>query len=143
MELSNSAQSISRPVLSDAQLLRQSIRSCLSRTYFDETEFQQGDLREAIAKHAECWTEDSIDPSFAAAEVCRRVTVGSEATGVDRIDAAHSNLDQYFENPRAERVFRDTLGAYKRALAVVISKALVAGFHPPEFKILRLSIGSR
>ena len=33
MELGNNAQSISRPVVSVAQLLRQSIRSCLSRTY--------------------------------------------------------------------------------------------------------------
>ena len=33
MELSNNAQSISRPVLSIDQQLRQSIRSCLSRTY--------------------------------------------------------------------------------------------------------------
>ena len=39
MELSNNAQSISRPVLSVSQLLlRKSIRSCLSRTYFDRTE---------------------------------------------------------------------------------------------------------
>ena len=51
MELSSNAQSISRPVLSVAQLLRQSIRSCLSWTYFDGTELQEDDLREALAKH--------------------------------------------------------------------------------------------
>ena len=135
MELSNNAQSISRPVLSVAQLLRQSIRSCLSLTYFDGTELQEDDLREALAKHAECWTDDSVDPSIAAAEVCRRVTMGSEATAVDRIDAVHSRLEQYFENPSAERVFRDTLGAYKRGPAAVISKALVAGLNPSEFKL--------
>ena len=84
-------------MLSVAQLLRQSIRSCLSRTYFDGTEIQEHNLREALAKHAECWTDDSIDPSIAAAEVCRRVTMGSEAT-VDRIDAVHSRLEHYFEN---------------------------------------------
>ena len=33
------------------------------------------------------------------------------------------------------RVFRDTLGAYKRGPAAVISKALVAGLNPPEFKL--------
>ena len=111
-------------------------RSCnLSRTYFDGTELQEDDLREALAKHAECWTDDSVDPSIAAAEVCHRVTMGSEATAVDRIDAVHSRLEQYFENPSAERVFRDALGAYKRGPAAVISKALVAGLNPPEFKL--------
>ena len=135
MELSNNAQSISRLVLSVAQLLRQSIRSCLSRTYYDGTELQEEDLREALAKHAECWTSDSIDPSIAAADVCRRVTMESEATAVDRIDAVHSRLEQYLENPSAERVFRDTLRAYRRDPAAVISKALVAGLQPPEFKL--------
>ena len=38
MELSNNAQCISRPALSVAQLLRQSIRSCLSRAYLDGNE---------------------------------------------------------------------------------------------------------
>ena len=54
MELNNNTQSISRPVLSVSQLLRKSIRSCLSRTYFDGTELQDDDLRDALAKHAEC-----------------------------------------------------------------------------------------
>ena len=34
-----------------------------------------------------------------------------------------------------ERVFRYTLGAYKRGPAAVISNALVAGLNPPEFKL--------
>ena len=72
MELSNNTQSMSRPVLSVSQLLRKSICSCLSRTYFDGTELQDDDLRGALAKHAECWMGDSIDPSIAAAEVCHR-----------------------------------------------------------------------
>ena len=129
---SATAQSIPRPVLPVAQLLRQSIRSCLSRTYFDGTELQEDDLREALAKHAECRTDNSIDSSIAAAKVCRRVTMGSEATAVDRIDAVHSRLEQYFEKPSAERVFRDTLRAYKRGHEAVISKALVAGLQPPS-----------
>ena len=91
-------------MLSVAQLLRQSIRSCLSRTYFDGTELQEDALPEALAKQAECWTNDSIDPSIAAAEVCRRLTMGSEATAVYRIDAVHSRLEQYFENLSAERI---------------------------------------
>ena len=78
MGLSNNAQSISRPVRSVSQLLHQSIRSCLSRTYFDGTDLLEADLREALAQHAECWTGGSVDPFIAAAEVCRRVTMGSE-----------------------------------------------------------------
>ena len=61
--------------------------------------------------------------------------MGSKATAVDRIDAVHSRLEQYFENPSAGRVFRDTLGIYKRGPAAVLSKALVAGLSPPEFKL--------
>ena len=107
--------------------MRKYIRSCLSRTCFDGTELKDDDLREALAEHAECWTGDSIDPSITAAEVCRRVTMGSEATAVDRTDAVQSRLDQYFENPSAENVFRDARGASKRATAAVIRKAFVAG----------------
>ena len=94
MALSNNAQSISRPVLSVSQLLRKSIRSCLSRTYFDGTERQDDDLREALVNHAECWTGDSIDPSIAAAELCRLLTMGSEATAVDPTDAVQSRMNE-------------------------------------------------
>ena len=68
MELGNNAQSMSRRELSVSQLQRKSIRSWLSRTYFDGTELQDDDLREALAKHAECGAGDSIDLSIAAAE---------------------------------------------------------------------------
>ena len=56
---------------------------------------------------------------------------GSEATAVDWIDAVRGRLEQHSEKPSAERVFRDTLG---RGPAAAISKALVAGLQPPEFK---------
>ena len=49
MELSNNAQSISRPLLLVSQLLGKFIRSFLSRTYFDGTELQDDDLRETLA----------------------------------------------------------------------------------------------
>ena len=66
--------------------------------------------------------------------------MGYEATAVDRIDAVHSRLEEYFENPSAERVFRDTLSAYKSGPAAVIinSKSLVAGLNPPEFKLIKI-----
>ena len=68
----------------------------------DGTELQDDDLRDALAKHAECWTGDYIDPSIAGAEVCRRVTMGSEATAVGRTDTVQSRLEHYFENQSAE-----------------------------------------
>ena len=62
--------------------------------------------------------------------------MGSEATAVDKIDAVQRRLEQYFESPSAERVFRDTLGAYKNKVpAAVIRKVLVAGLNLPEFKL--------
>ena len=126
-ELCNNAQSITRPVLTVAQLLHKSIRSCLSRTYFDGSDLVEEDLREALMKHAECWTGDLIDPSIAAAAVSRLVVMGSEATAVDRTDAVQSRLEQYFENPSAEAIFRDSRGLFKKGPAVVITKAFVAG----------------
>ncbi|CAB1100536.1 unnamed protein product [Ectocarpus sp. CCAP 1310/34] len=45
MGLCNSGQSIKRPLLTSSQLLGQSIRKCLSRTYCDGTELEETDLR--------------------------------------------------------------------------------------------------
>ncbi|CAB1115245.1 unnamed protein product [Ectocarpus sp. CCAP 1310/34] len=135
MGLCNSGQSIKRPLLTVSQLLRQSIRKCLSRTYFDGTELEESDLREALTKHAECWTNDTIESAIAAAAVTRMVAIGAAATAVDHIDAIRSRLEHYFENPSAEHVFRDSAGAYKEGPAAVISKAVGAGLAPPEFKV--------
>ena len=59
------------------------------------------------------------------------MAVGSEAAAVNRTDAVQSRLEQYFENPKAENVFRDTRGAFKRGPVAGISKAFVTGLHPP------------
>ena len=107
----------------------------MSLTYFDGAKLQDDDLEETLAKHSECTTGDSIDPSVVAAEVCRRVTMGSESTAVDRTDAVQSHLEQFFEKPSAENYFRDARGAFKRGPAAVISKAFVAGLHPPECRV--------
>ena len=50
------------------------------------------------------------------------------------IGLMQSRLEQYFENPSAEHVFRDASGAFKRGPAAVISKEFVAGFHPSELR---------
>ncbi|CAB1096113.1 unnamed protein product [Ectocarpus sp. CCAP 1310/34] len=130
MGLCNSGQSIKRPLLNECQLLRQSIHKCLSRTYFDGTELEETDLCEALAKHAECWTDDTIEPSIAAAAVTRMVAMGTKATAVDRIDAVRSRLER--EYPSAER---NSAGAFKNGSAAVMSKAVVAESAPPEFKV--------
>ena len=134
MELCNSEQSIQRPVLKLTQLLPKSIRSCLSRTYFNGDELEDDDLWESLAKHAECWEGDEIDPSIAAAEVSRLCRMGNERTATDRVDAVQSRLEMYFENPSAELVFREK-GRYKTGPAAIVSKAFVEGLRPQEFKI--------
>ena len=133
-EICNSGQSITRPLLSVTQLLPVSIRRCLSRTYFNGDELEADDLWEALAKHAECWEDDTVDHSIAAAEVARLVRMGNERTATDRVDAAQSRLETYFENPSVERVFRDKT-QYKKGPASIISKSLVDGLRPPEFKV--------
>ena len=133
-EICNSGQSITRPLLSVTQLLPVSIRRCLSRTYFNGDELEADDLWEALAKHAECWEDDIVDHSIAAAEVARLVRMGNERTATDRVDAAQSRLETYFENPSVERVFRDKT-QYKKGPASIISKSLVDGLRPPEFKV--------
>ena len=60
---------------------------------FDGAELQDDDFREALAKDAEYWTGDSVNPSAAAAEVCRRATMRSVATAVDRTDAVQSRME--------------------------------------------------
>lgn len=40
------------------------------------------DLREALAKHAECWDGDSADPSVVASVVEKAATMGLESTAL-------------------------------------------------------------
>ncbi|CAB1099363.1 unnamed protein product [Ectocarpus sp. CCAP 1310/34] len=88
MVLCNSGQSIKRLLLTVSQLLLQSTRKCLSCTYFDGTELHDHDVGEALAKHTERRTDVAIEPSIAAASVCRMVATGTETTtAVDRMDA--------------------------------------------------------
>ena len=63
------------------------------------------------------------------------MTMGSEASVVDRTDAVQSRLEQYFENLGTEHVLPDARGTFKRGPAAVISQAFVAGLHPPEFNV--------
>ena len=44
-------------------------------------------------------------------------------------------MEKYFEDPSAENVFREARGTVQKSPAAVISKAFLAGLHPPEFKL--------
>ena len=58
------------------------------------------------------------------------VTMGSEATAVDRNDAVPSRLEPYFDAPKTESVFRDMRGAFKRGPAAAISEAFFSRLAP-------------
>ncbi|CAB1109830.1 unnamed protein product [Ectocarpus sp. CCAP 1310/34] len=135
--LSNLGQSVQRQVLKRTQLLPNSVRATLSRIYFRNAhgrELEEDDLLEALTKHAECWAEAQTDPHVAFTEVSRIVTMGKQPTAVDRIDAVYDKLSVYFENPRSKALFCEVNGAFKPGPAQVITKHLVAGLTPPEFR---------
>ena len=115
MELSNNAQSIARPVLSVAQLLRKSIRSCLSRTYFDRWMNCKTTIFVRLLLSPQSVGRVILSTRPLQQQRCRRVTMGSKTTtAVDRTDAMQSRLEQYFENPSAESVYREARGTFQR-----------------------------
>ena len=75
-----------------SELLQKLIRACLSRTFFDGSDLEEKTLREALARHAQCWEEDEGDPSVAAAGVKKTLAPRSEVTALDRVEAAWSFL---------------------------------------------------
>ena len=51
------------------ELLQKHICACMSRTFFYGSYFEEEKLREALAHHVQCWEEDGVDLSVAAAGV--------------------------------------------------------------------------
>ena len=49
---------VKRHVLSMSEFLQNHICACLSRTFFDGSDVEEEKLREALARHAQCWEED-------------------------------------------------------------------------------------
>ena len=118
-----------------SELLQKHIRACLYRTFFVGSNLEEEKSREAKARHAQCWEEDQVDPSVAAAGVKKALTSRSEVTALDRVEAAWSSLEEYFAlNATIERVFRHSRGRFKSSPAYVITGELVAELHPPELK---------
>lgn len=136
VKLSNSGQTVQRPLLTLSQLLPEHVRWCLADLYFEDNgdeELAESDLRRGLAQHGECWTGSDIHPNQAVAEVERLLEMRSEPTAVARIDAARARLEEYFENPGVARIFREKR-KYIEGSARIITEALVRGRKPQEFK---------
>ena len=71
-----------------SELLQKHIRAYLSRTFFDGSAVEEKKLREALARHAQCWEEDEVDPSDTAAGIKKALVPRSDVTALDRVDAA-------------------------------------------------------
>ena len=71
-----------------SELLQKHIRACLSRTFFDGCNVEEENLREALARPAQCWEEDEVDPFVAAAGVKKALASRSEVTSLARMEAA-------------------------------------------------------
>ena len=65
----NRGQSVKRYVLPLSEVIPKHVRACFSRNVFDGSELINGNVLEALAKYAECWKEEAIDPAFDLPEV--------------------------------------------------------------------------
>ena len=79
-----------------SELLQKHIGMCLSKTFFDGSDLEEEKLREALARHAQCWEEEEVDHSVAAAGVKKALAPRSEVTTLDRVEAALSSLRGIF-----------------------------------------------
>ena len=101
---SNKEQTMKCHVLSMSELLQNHFHACLSRTFGDRSSVgEEKLLREALARHYQCWEEDEVDP-------CRRglkaLASRLEVTALDSVEAACSSLEGYFAlNASIKRVF--------------------------------------
>ena len=124
-----------RHIFSLSELLQKHVRGCPSRTLFDGSDIEEKKVREALAWHAQCWEEDEVDPSVAAAGVKKALALRSEVAALDRLEAAWSSLKDYFPlNVSIERMFRYSRGRFKSGLAHIITAELVVRLNPLEFK---------
>ena len=61
--------------------------------FFDGSDLEEGKLREALARNAQCGEEDEVNPSVAAAGVKKASTPRSEVTTLDSGEATWSSLE--------------------------------------------------
>lgn len=117
-----------RYCLTVSELLSNFVRPALSRRYFDGTELDEGDLREGLAKHAECCEDDEVDPSVIAPAMAKVAIMGNESTAEERVNDVRGDLEKFFERDSVPRAFRDSEGNYREGAAEVVTKALIAGY---------------
>ena len=119
-------------VLSKSELLQKNNRACL---FFTDLILKDKKVREALAWHAQCWEEDEVNPSVAAASGKNALPPRSEIVAHDRVEAAWSSPEEYFAlNASIERVFQYSRSRFRSGPAHVITAELVAGLDPPEFE---------
>jgi len=111
VEISNSGQTVKRPLLKLSQLVPENIRWCLADIYFEDndegTELTESDLERGLAQHGECWAGSDVNAAEVVDTVQRLLAMRSEPTAVARTDGVRSRMEEYFENPSVARVFRN------------------------------------
>eukprot|EP00903_Cladosiphon_okamuranus_P021533 g19795.t1 len=134
--LGNSGQSVQGQLLTVAQLLPRNIRVSLRRRIFptERGELSEAKLLEALARHGQCWTGHSMDPSDASTKMAKVMRMGQEATAADRVDAVLARMEKFFQDRSAETFFLNFDGSFKRGPARVITQAFVAGLKPAGFQ---------
>lgn len=99
------------------------------RGYFDGSELEEDNLKEALAKHAECWEDAELDFAIVEPAATQAATMEHESTTVGGVDAIRGCLERFFDFDNVRKAFRDTRESYRPGRAKVITKALVMGLH--------------
>eukprot|EP00903_Cladosiphon_okamuranus_P015275 g14116.t1 len=97
-------------------------------------ELSEAQLLEALARHGQCWTGDSMDPSDASTKMAKVMRMGHEVTAEDRVDAVMARMEKFFQDRSAETFFLNPDGSFKRGPARVITQSFVEGLKPAGFK---------
>lgn len=138
VEISNSGQTVKRPLLKLSQLVPENIRWCLADTYFEDneegTELTESDLERGLAQHGECWTGSEVHAAEVVDTVKGLLAMRSEPTAVARIDGVRSRMEELFENPSVARIFRNEKRKWHSGPARVVTEAIVRGLKPRAFK---------
>eukprot|EP00903_Cladosiphon_okamuranus_P021516 g19780.t1 len=121
----NSGQTVQLPLLTVSQLLPKHVRRTLARISGLTGELSEANLTRALCVHHKFKADSVVDAAKAAAEVKKLLTMGSESTALNRIEAAWGRLKTYFDNPSVELIICDSEGMYAGGPACIITSAFV------------------
>ncbi|CAB1118666.1 unnamed protein product [Ectocarpus sp. CCAP 1310/34] len=132
----NEGRVVQRKPTSISELLLVHIRKCLSSLYFEGKKIlTEAELREGLSLNAETSGEALVEPAEAKAGVTRAASMKPSASVLERVYAVHSALECYLaENPNVAWLHRNADDEWLEESEHVVSKALVKGISPPEFK---------